>query len=804
MSHVFKLKTAKAAFMTLFMTSLISCDRLAKDQSATVTLAMPKTLQKSSGVSAQSATLVAQHIVVNITGADMPTAYQALDANRDNRSINCDPNNPAPGTLSLTVPQGSSRLIQVLVAYCDSSSSSAGMAIYYGSVKQDLKGAEINVEVPVQQVGDAIAVDGSIMGRYLSDASTGPTGSVNIMYQPPQEPAMIVEQDEIFGGWFRFFALQSGGFNYVLEDGTPLFTKATTTDSYPAPQVGVVHLPPSFKNQSYSGGLANYKAQDAQQMVVGFFGAGSSGKKMCAHSYNSTIPYLYADAAGAEAILWSGATASTTAGYISGGDPVSSCIASGIVNQDYLQLDLSKISNRDSAFGFRGPFKIPATGNGSPVSGTQSSTSVSLNWSYMPGAIHGIDGVEIFYKWIASGSNDSRSAPYYTDHGIDCDQLASNGFYDYGPAPAPSVADAVTATIAIGASPGPNLLPNFILCPYRLNAPGRPAQRSYFKAAGEWSGGAFPLVVQHSSSMSVAGMTGNLAVDSSGNVFYANTNGSTIVKVDPSGTQTVFAGNGSYSNVDGTGTAASFGYPYLVATDSNDNIYVADANKIRKITPGQVVTTVTTMPDGGTPRGIAADSSGNVYYVWDNYGSTTHVILKITPGGTITTLAGSGTAGDVNGTGASASFNTPNDLVVDSAGNIFVADTGNYKIKKITPGGVVTAFAGSGVQGMSNGIGSAASFFFSGSSGYFYSHMGIDGSNNIYIGDMDMASPNGRNFIRKIASDATVTTYCGVVSGPMNVGGCATVSVYSRFGVAVGIDGTVYFADTSSLNKILK
>lgn len=223
MINSLKAHCLRIALAVLSMVSVLSCTRLSKDVTSTVTLQMAKTIQKSDSISAQTVTLVAQHIVVNITGADMETAYQALDVNRVNSATKCDANNPAPGTLSLTVPQGSSRLIQVLVAYCDPSSSSGSMTIYYGSVKQDLKGAEVNVDVPVTPISGVTAGDGSIMGRYLTDSTSGPSGLVNVMYEAPGEPAMIVEQGEIFGGWFRFFALQSGGFNYVLEDGTPIF-----------------------------------------------------------------------------------------------------------------------------------------------------------------------------------------------------------------------------------------------------------------------------------------------------------------------------------------------------------------------------------------------------------------------------------------------------------------------------------------------------------------------------------------------------------------------------------------------------
>ena len=146
--------------------------------------------------------------------------------------------------------------------------------------------------------------------------------------------------------------------------------------------------------------------------------------------------------------------------------------------------------------------------------------------------------------------------------------------------------------------------------------------------------------------------------------------------------------------------------PYGVAVDSAGNVYVADyANyTIRKMTPAGVVTTLAGSPgqsgsSDGTgsnarfyyPSGVAVDSTGNVY-VADNYNST---IRKVTPAGVVTTLAGSPRqTGTNDGVGSNARFNSPYGVAVDSAGNVYVADTGNSTIRKVTPAGVVTTLAG--------------------------------------------------------------------------------------------------------------
>ena len=163
-----------------------------------------------------------------------------------------------------------------------------------------------------------------------------------------------------------------------------------------------------------------------------------------------------------------------------------------------------------------------------------------------------------------------------------------------------------------------------------------------------------------------------------------------------------------------------------MAVDSAGNVYVADVGNstIRKVTPAGVVTTlaglwrrtgpvVARTGRGATrgsinPYGVAVDSAGNVYVAdTDN-----HTIRKVTPAGVVTTLAGlAGSSGSADGTGSAARFYDPRGVAVDSAGNVYVADTDNHTIRKVTPAGVVTTLAGlAGSQGSADGTGSAARF----------------------------------------------------------------------------------------------
>jgi hypothetical protein len=185
-----------------------------------------------------------------------------------------------------------------------------------------------------------------------------------------------------------------------------------------------------------------------------------------------------------------------------------------------------------------------------------------------------------------------------------------------------------------------------------------------------------------------------VAVDSAGNVYVGDTSNSTIRKITSAGVVSTLAGlAGSIGSADGTGSAARFGDPHGVAVDSAGNVYVADSgyDTIRKITPAGVVTTLAGLAGGpgsadGTgsaarfnqPYGVAVDSAGNVY-VADTANDT---IRKITPAGVVKTLAGlASSIGSADDTGSAARFNGPGGVAVDTAGDVYVADSDNNTIR---------------------------------------------------------------------------------------------------------------------------
>jgi sugar lactone lactonase YvrE len=289
-----------------------------------------------------------------------------------------------------------------------------------------------------------------------------------------------------------------------------------------------------------------------------------------------------------------------------------------------------------------------------------------------------------------------------------------------------------------------------------------------------------------------------VAVDQWGNLYVADTENHRIRKIDPGGAVTTLAGSASPGLADGLGTAASFRFPSNIAVDRNGNLYVTDteSHSIRKITPtGQVSTLAgSTTPgsaDGvGTaasfdgPYGVAVDANANVYVADLN----NNRIRKITPTGVVTTLAG-WQRGSADGTGTAASFFQPAGIAVDAGGHLYVSDYGNNIIRKITPEGLVTTLAGSGLRRTVDGKGAAASFLDP-------VGMAVDASGTVFVAEYL------GNVIRKITPAGDVTILAGAsASGSIDgVGEAARFD--SPHGLAIDADGQLYVAD--SLNHMIR
>ena len=304
-----------------------------------------------------------------------------------------------------------------------------------------------------------------------------------------------------------------------------------------------------------------------------------------------------------------------------------------------------------------------------------------------------------------------------------------------------------------------------------------------------------------------AGMT----IDSSGNYYVADTSNQRIRKVSAeTGTITTIAGNGTITETGfplgdgGAATSATLNNPNGLTTDSAGNVYIADTgnNRIRKISSAGVISTIAGTGsagysgDGGaatlamlrSPRSVAVDGAGNIFIA----DSSNHRIMKVNGAtGIITTLAGDGYYGYFGdgGVATRAEFNGPVGVVLDGAGNIYIADRNNHRIRKVTAAtGIISTVAGNGISGYAGDGGAATAAKL-----YYPNGIALDSAGNMFISD-------GSNYIRRVdSSSGVITTVAGNGTwGSQGDGGPATAASIIPSGVAVDGVGRIYLVDSNA------
>ncbi len=254
-----------------------------------------------------------------------------------------------------------------------------------------------------------------------------------------------------------------------------------------------------------------------------------------------------------------------------------------------------------------------------------------------------------------------------------------------------------------------------------------------------------------------------LAIDVSGNLYIVDNGNNCIRKVSTNGIITTYAGKadprgqGSYGGDGGPADSAQLSLPTGVAVDGLGNVYIADLGnvRVRKVNIQGIISTVAGggtkgLGDGGaadsaelTPWGVALDASGNMY-IADFYGNR---IRKVNTNGIISTIAGD-SDGNYSGDGGPATasaLNNPTGVIIDATGNIYITDSGDFRIRKVNTNGIISTYAGDGISGYSGDGGLATTA----KMGYIPA-LAIDGSGNVYITDTDF------NRIRVIYSSSSM------------------------------------------------
>ncbi len=295
------------------------------------------------------------------------------------------------------------------------------------------------------------------------------------------------------------------------------------------------------------------------------------------------------------------------------------------------------------------------------------------------------------------------------------------------------------------------------------------------------------------------------ASDSAGNIYITDRSNCVIRMVNAgTGIITTFAGNGTcgYSGDGGPATSANLNNPNRVAVDSSNNVYIADTNNclIRKVTGGTITTFAGKSPslacgymgDGGAatgaelyyPIGVAVDSSGNNVYIADQYN---YVVRKVS-GGNISTFAGNHTYGYTGdgGPATSAELSYVLDVAVDAAGNVYIADQYNQRVRKVSTSGMISTYAGNGGTGFEGDGGLAYQ-----TSLYYPVGLAIDGAGDLIIGDYD----NQR--VRLVDQGGIIHTIAGNGTAGFNGNDIlATLAeLYQPTGVGVDNMGNIYEAD---------
>jgi hypothetical protein len=413
----FNLNFSLSFVLSFVLGSFFGCTRPAQEASL-VSLSLPSKMGSQQWGS-QAFDEIA-HVSVNVSGDGIAQPI-IFNWDGDEGKIATGTAPVAPTTFNIEVPQGSNRLIQLLVVYKDKTAAGS-MQFFYGDTNRNLNLPTELVDIEVSPLGSSTeVVDGQVMGRYLNGEIAGegfgPTGKVDILYTAPGKPSMIIDRDVIINGWFSFFMLSHVPFSYRLPDGSLLWDGPVELNSpifAAKPSVLRVSMPMHQRNDSWSG-PASWKPENPQVFVYGWFGNATNmaGKVICDTPTPSALTRISTGSSSATFLSRTNATPPTnlfngalSSFYVEGGVPFgtsgTACLSAISISaakfKSALNFSASLIDGKgkDNAAGFRGAFISTSEGNSLNIS--NSANGRILQGTFLPGVASQIDGYIVFKK----------------------------------------------------------------------------------------------------------------------------------------------------------------------------------------------------------------------------------------------------------------------------------------------------------------------------------------------------------------------------------------------------------------------
>ncbi|WP_374030693.1 hypothetical protein [Bdellovibrio bacteriovorus] len=417
---------------------LSACDRMAVEDSK-VSLKLPKTVSGKAGAQSVSAL---KHIAVQVTAADMAEPVTLILDSHDSQTL--------PSEVTLEIPSGNNRLIQVLAAY-GTGSNDDNAIIYYGDVTKTLIGGTDSAEVPLDNLsGTQPEEEGRVYGRYLTGANQGPSGELKMVYRPAGKPGIVVDRRHILGGWFEATVFKNVPVDYVLPDGS-LLGNQWTLESLPVSKHLMRIRMPAHSERKWVNNTNYWQDRGVDNRFMGFFAAQPSlldDKKVCSFSKttknngdiyfgNKYLSHSVLNVVPIKA-FFTGTTPQTSANFASiiGGLDISACSSLPLSEEfnRYLILDNSNYGNElwdsfESMSGLRGGLAAvrEKSQDGLTVYRSTSKQGANINGPYfdislLPGIKESITSYQI-YK-----STQSNYAPMGYDNRCEPDELRKQGW----------------------------------------------------------------------------------------------------------------------------------------------------------------------------------------------------------------------------------------------------------------------------------------------------------------------------------------------------------------------------------------